>query len=72
MTIIMHDLVKDLLEYFQNTSEEQQKKDWAELATFGRVGPKATDYLNYILGGLKQMEIKNKNRNPEYSLDFLF
>lgn len=67
----MYDLIQDLLEYFENTSKIQQRKDWEELAVYGRVGPTASEYLNYILGGLPKMEINNQNENPEYNLDFL-
>lgn len=65
------DLIQDLLEYFKNTSEEQQRKDWEELAIYGHIGPSASEYLNYILGRLPKMEIKNRKENPEYNLDFL-
>lgn len=67
----MNGLVQDLLKYLKNTSEEQKRKDWDELSRYGRLGPTVADYLTYIAsGGVPQMEIKNNDKIPEYSLEF--
>lgn len=68
----MGSLTQELLEYLKNTPEEQIRKDWEELAVYGRIGPTVSDYLNYLSGGVPQMEINNNDKIPEYSLEFCF
>lgn len=66
----MDTLIQELLDYLNNTPEEQIRKDWEELSVYGRLGPSVSDYLNYLLGGVPQMEINNNDKIPEYSLEF--
>lgn len=68
----MNDLIQELLEYFNSTPKDQQERDWEELATYGRVGPVVSDYLDYILGSVHEIEIIYNHRNPEFSVDFCF
>ena len=69
---VMDGLIQELLEYLKNTPEDQKRKDWEELAGYGRLGPSVSDYLTYLLGGVPQMEIMNNSKIPEYSLEFCF
>ena len=45
----MDKILDGIKEYFANTSEEQQEKDWQELAEYNQFGPKAKDFVEGIL-----------------------
>ena len=66
------DLLKELKEYFATTPTEQMQKDFEELEEWGRVGPYLSEYFDYKLCKIPEIEISNKSKNPEFSLDFCF
>ena len=41
-------ILNEMKEYFANTSKEQLKKDFEELAEYNQFGPKARDFVNNI------------------------
>ena len=41
----MSTILESLNQYFQNNTEEQIRKDWAEFAEYDKVGPKVDDFM---------------------------
>ena len=44
----MDSMLDQIKEYFKNTSEEQIKKDWDSLSEHDKVGPPASEYIEYL------------------------
>ena len=41
-------MLDQLKQYFKNTPQEQIKKDWKSLAKYDKVGPPASEYIEYL------------------------
>lgn len=66
----MQDILKKILDDLKSMPIEQLKEEWAELSMYDDMGPTVYEYLQYIKGKVPEMEIRNKYKNPEFSLDF--
>ena len=78
----MSAILESLKRYFQNNTEEQIRKDWAEFAEYDKVGPKVDDFMTQSkLLFYEQSNINNyweffcSNQlvtNPKFASDFFF
>ena len=76
----MSAILESLKRYFQNNTEEQIRKDWAEFAEYDKVGPKVDDFMTQSkLLFYEQSNINNyweffcSNQlvtNPKFASDF--
>jgi hypothetical protein len=77
----MNTFLEELKEYFDTTSKEKVKVDWAKYDTEeNNVGPTVADFLdscsyyhfssNYPID-IETFQIENKNLSPEFSSGFL-
>lgn len=66
----MQDILQKILDDLRSMPIEQLRKEWAELSVYDEMGPTVDEYIRYVKGMVPEMEIKNKYKNPEFSLDF--
>ncbi len=69
---IMSNLVQELKAYLARTPRDQKFKEWEALSIFDEIGPGVFDYLDTVSERIPEIEISNRQLNPEFSLDFSF
>ena len=66
----MQEILQKIIDEFMSMPIEQLKKEWTELSVFDDMGPSVEEYIRYVKGRVPEIEISNKIKNPEFSLDF--
>lgn len=73
----MTKLLKEILNYLSNSTQEQLERDWQALESYSKVGPIATKFAQqslenyqYSLRSIKTTNVVNNTENPEYSFGF--